>query len=327
MRCEALTCSLLRNSPRREARRQAVTPAALLVCLLVATALMSACAPVASQPTAIRGHALAVGSTALQPLVTAAAKLFHQENPQADVEVRGGGSKTGLATIAAHQTDIGDSDIYADPALYPDPNLTDHLVCVIPFAMVVNPDVGVSQLSTDQIIRIYSTGQITNWQQVGGPNLPIVPVVRPSTSGTRATFRKYVLGGRDENGRLLQSDSSQSVLQAVAQTPGAIGYLAVSVVDATVKTVAIDGQLPTSAAIQHGQYAFWGYEHMYTLGDNGGVTGAFLDFMLTPTVQTLAQQLGYIPIAAMTAATASTAPPSQWAATLPASVRRTLVNA
>jgi phosphate transport system substrate-binding protein len=250
-------------------------------------------------------------------LVTAAAKLFHQENPQATVEVRGGGSKTGLAAVVSHQTDIGDSDIYADPALYPDPNLTDHLVCVIPFAMVVNLDVTVNQLSTDQIISIYSTGQITNWKQVGGPDLPIVPVVRPSTSGTRATFRKYILGGRDENGKLLQSDSSQSVLQAVAQTPGAIGYLAVSVADSTVKTVAVDGQLPTPTAIQHGQYAFWGYEHMYTLGDNGGITGAFLDFMLTPAVQTLAQQLGYIPIAAMTAASTFAAPASPPDAVLP----------
>jgi phosphate transport system substrate-binding protein len=327
MSSDTLLAALARAAASHKAHRQAVGLAALLVSALLATALLSACAPVQTQPTVIRGHALAVGSTALQPLVTAAAKLFHQENPQADVEVRGGGSKTGLAAVVSHQTDIGDSDIYADPALYPDPNLTDHLVCVIPFAMVVNPDVQVGQLSTAQIINIYSTGQITNWKQVGGPDLPIVPVVRPSTSGTRATFRKYILGGRDENGKLLQSDSSQSVLQAVAQTPGAIGYLAVSVTDSTVKTVAIDGQLPTAAAIQHGQYAFWGYEHMYTLGDNGGVTGAFLDFMLTSAVQTLAQQLGYIPIVAMTGATALTAPAPPLEAALPVIARRRVADA
>jgi phosphate transport system substrate-binding protein len=274
----------------------------LVALVLMAGTLVTACVPSQAQSTVLQGRALAVGSTALQPLVTAAAKLFHQEYPQADIAVQGGGSVTGLASVVGGQSDIGDSDIYADPALYPDPSLTDHLVCVIPFAMVVNRDVTVTQLSTEQIISIYSTGQITNWKQIGGPDLPIVPVVRPVTSGTRATFRKYILGGRDENGKLLQSDSSQSVLQAVAQTPGAVGYLALSVADSSVKTVAIDGQLPTAAAIQHGQYAFWGYEHMYTLGDNGGVTGAFLDFMLTPTVQTLAQQLGYIPIAAMTVA-------------------------
>jgi phosphate transport system substrate-binding protein len=165
--------------------------------------------------------------------------------------------------------------------------------------MVVNPDVTVRSLTQDQIIKIYSTGEITNWKQVGGPDLAIVPIVRPATSGTRATFRKYILEGRDENGRLLASDSSQTVHDAVAKTPGAIGYLALSVADSAVDVVAIDGQPPTAANIAGGRYVFWGFEHMYTLGDNGGPVEAFLDFMLTSAIQRLAQQLGYIPLAAM----------------------------
>jgi phosphate transport system substrate-binding protein len=95
------------------------------------------------------------------------------------------------------------------------------------------------------------------------------------------------------------------VHDAVAQTPGAIGYLAASVVDSLVHVVAIDGQQPTQANIGAGRYAFWGFEHMYTLGDNGRAVEAFLDFMLTPAIQRLAQQLGYIPIAAMQLADSS----------------------
>ena len=141
---------------------------------------------------------------------------------------------------------------------------------------------------------------------MGGPDLPIVPVVRPATSGTRATFRKYILGGRDQKGTLLTSDSSQTVLQTVAQTPGAIGYLAVSVLNPTVQQVAIGGKLPTPANIQGGQYAFWGFEHMYTLGDDNPLIEAFLTFMTGSEVQQLAAQLGYIPIA--NAQLASSAP-------------------
>jgi phosphate transport system substrate-binding protein len=267
--------------------------------LLVGLATLVGCAgPAGPATAALSGHVLAVGSTALQPLVTQAAQLFEQEHAGATVDVQGGGSVLGLQAVTTHKADIGDSDIYADPAQYPDPNLTDHLVCVVPFAMVVNPDVTVPSLTQEQIVGIFSTSQITNWKQVGGPDLAIVPVVRPATSGTRATFRKYVLEGRDENGRLLSSDSSQTVHDAVAQTPGAIGYLAASVVDSMVHVVAIDGQLPTQANIGAGRYAFWGFEHMYTVGDNGGAAEAFLDFMLTPAIQRLAQQLGYIPIAA-----------------------------
>lgn len=127
---------------------------------------------------------------------------------------------------------------------------------------------------------------------MGGPDVPIVPVVRPATSGTRATFRKYVLGGRDENGKLLTTDSSETVRDTVANTPGAIGYVGVAYLTASVRVMAIGGQLPTPENISAGRYAFWGFEHMYTIG-------AFLDFMLTPQIQRLAQQLGYIPIAQM----------------------------
>jgi phosphate transport system substrate-binding protein len=275
--------------------------AALLLNLFLA--LLAGCsgAPAADQ---LSGQLHIAGSTALQPLVSAAARLFEQQHPRVRIDVAGGGSRAGLDAVSAHKVDIGDSDIYADPAIYPDPNLTDHIVCVIPFAMIVNPDVTVTSLTRQQIIAIYSTGSITNWSQVGGPDLPIVPVVRPPTSGTRDTFRKYILGGRDEKGKLLQSDSSETVRDTVAHTKGAIGYLALSylapaVPHPGVQVIAIDGWQPTAANIVAGHYIFWGYEHMYTLGDNNPLLSAFLDFMLSAAVQRQAEQMGYLPIATM----------------------------
>lgn len=283
-----------RGARRRSGRwRQAGLVGALLCALW-----LGGCARVSGSPD-LAGSALVVGSTALQPLAAAAAQLYNQQHAHAKVDVKGGGSVYGLTAVTSGQADVGDSDIYADPAQYPDPALTDHLVAVIPFAMIVNPDVTVQNLTRDQIIQIFSTNSVTNWTQVGGPNLPIVPVVRPSTSGTRATFRKYILGGRDENGSLLTSDSSQTVRETVAHTPGAIGYLALSVLDSSVHALSIDGQQPTPANIEQNRYLFWGYEHMYTLGTSNAVADSFLDFMLTPAVQQLAQQLGYIPIADM----------------------------
>lgn len=271
-----------------------------LVAILMGVMSLAACAtPGVGGTSAISGHILVTGSTALQPLATKAAQLFQQQHPAVHIEVRGGGSKQGLEDVNTHASDIGDSDIYADPTKYPDPNLTDHLICVVPFAMIVHPGVTVQSLTHSQIIDIFSTGKISNWKQVGGPDLAIVPVVRPATSGTRATFRKYILGGRDENGTLLKTDSSQTVRDTVAKTPGAIGYLAVSVLDPTVKAIGIDGQSASPANIETGRYAFWGYEHMYTLGDGVHPIDDFLNFMLTDEVQHLAQQLGYIPIADM----------------------------
>ena len=270
---------------------------ALVVLFALCCALLGGCAGLGGTTQPLSGHLTIDGSTALQPLATKAAALFTQQNPRVKIDVSGGGSLKGVSDANAGNVDIGDSDVYADPALYPDPNLTDHLVAVVPFTMITNLDVDVKSLSQAQIIAIYSTGQIRNWKDVGGPDLPIVPVVRPMTSGTRATFRKYVLGGRDQKGTLLQSDSSQTVLQTVAQTPGAIGYLGLAYLDTTVHQVAIDNRLPTPENIHAGSYAFWGFEHMYTLGDANPLIEAFLNFMVGPEAQQLASQLNYIPIA------------------------------
>jgi phosphate transport system substrate-binding protein len=278
----------------------------MMVMVVIAITALTSCSGAPAETRDLSGHALIVGSTALQPLATQAAALFTKAHPNVRMEVRGGGSVTGLTSVNNHQADIGDSDIYADPALYPDPNLTDHLVCLIPFTMITNPGVTVTTLKRDDIIKIFSTGEITNWSQVGGPNLRIVPVVRPPTSGTRDTFRKYILEGRDESGKVLTTDSSETVRDTVATTPGAIGYLGVPYVNNSIHTVAIDGATPTQDNIQSGKYLFWSFEHMYTLGDDDPAIDEFLNrFMLSQQVQDLALQLGYIPIANARLASAS----------------------
>lgn len=265
---------------------------------LGALLLLAACAgPFTNPSTALSGHLQIDGSTALQPLVSKAAVLFQQEHPQVRINVSGGGSLTGLNDVTSHKVDIGNSDIYADPATYPDPDLTDHLVCVIPFTMIVSSDVPIANLTKEQIIDIFTTGKYTNWAQLQGPDLRIVPIVRPATSGTRATFRRYVLGGRDERSNLITISSSQDVVKAVANTPGAIGYLAASVLDPQVHPISIDGYAATLSNIASGRYSFWSYEHMYTLNvSSGSLTDIFLNFMLTPQVQQQATLLHYIPI-------------------------------
>jgi phosphate transport system substrate-binding protein len=215
------------------------------------------------------------------------------------VDVQGGGSFAGLDQLYAGSIDIGDSDVYADPTRYPDPDITDHLVAVVAFAMVIHPAVPVTNLTHQQIVDIY-TGHITNWSELGGQNQPIKVIARPLSSGTRATFRKYILNGADEvPGVALHKDSSQELVDTVSQTPGAIGYVAVSAVTAGVHVVSIDNVMPTPQNVESGAYGFWSYEHMYTRGLPEGAVAAFLQFLLTASEQQVAASLGYIPISAM----------------------------
>lgn len=260
-------------------------------------------APTTAATAGISGSVTAVGSTALQPLAEGASKLFMEKNKNAKVQVQGGGSGTGLTQVQQGGADIGNSDIYADEKLTADQakELVDHQVCVVGFATVVNSKVKVDNLTKQQLVDIF-TGKITNWKDVGGDDKKIVIVNRPKSSGTRATFKKYGLSGAEEaEGMALTEDASGTVRKAVADTDGAISYLALSYVDNTVKSLKLDGVDANVANIKSGKYPIWSYEHMYTKGEAKGVAKAFIDYMMTDKdAQKLVVDLGYIPTSEMT---------------------------
>lgn len=246
----------------------------------------------------VSGSITAVGSSALQPLVEKAAQNFMEKNKNAKVQVQGGGSGTGLTQVQQGGADIGNSDIFADEKLTPEQakELVDHKVCVVGFATVVNKKVKVDNLTKQQLIDIF-TGKVTNWKDVGGDDMKIVIVNRPKSSGTRATFKKYALDGKEEaEGKALTEDSSGTVRQTIADTDGAISYLALSYVDSSVKALKLDGVEAKVENITAGKYPIWSYEHMYTKGEPKGLTKSFLDYMNSEEVQKkLIPEMGYIP--------------------------------
>lgn len=258
--------------------------------------------PSASAAAEISGSLTAVGSTALQPLAEGASKLFMQKNKNAKVQVQGGGSGTGLTQVQQGGANIGNSDIFAEEKLTADQakELVDHQVCVVGFATVINPKVKVDNLTKQQLVDIF-TGKITNWKDVGGDDKKIVIINRPASSGTRATFKKYALGGADEaQGLALTEDASGTVRKTVADTDGAISYLALSYVDTTVKALKLDGVDANADNIKTGKYPIWSYEHMYTKGEATGVVKAFIDYIMNDKdAQKLVVDLGYIPTSEM----------------------------
>ena len=142
----------------------------------------------------ISGTVTAAGSSALLPLAQAAAESFMDANPDCSVVVNGGGSGEGLKQVSQGAVDIGNSDVEAEKKLdaAAAKALTDHQVCTITMAPVVNAALGVKNLTTDQLVSIF-TGKTTNWKDVGGPDEAIMLVTRPSSSGTRALFKTWAL--------------------------------------------------------------------------------------------------------------------------------------
>lgn len=245
----------------------------------------------------ISGTVTAAGSSALLPLAQAAAEAFMNDNPDASVVVNGGGSGEGLKQVSQGAVDIGDSDVTAEEKLDADAakGLTDHQVCTITMAPVVNASLGVTNLTTDQLVSIF-TGKTTNWKDVGGPDEQIMLVTRPSSSGTRALFKTWALGGAEEaSNKALETDDSGTLLQTVESNPGAIGYVALSylVNDSKVATVSIDGVAPTLENTYNGTYKVWGYEHMYTKDAGSDAAQAFISYITGDTFSSKIEEMGY----------------------------------
>jgi phosphate transport system substrate-binding protein len=195
--------------------------------------------------------------------------------------------------------------------------LVGHPIGVIIFAVVVNRQAGVFNLTVDQLRGIF-TGTITNWQQAGGADVPVRVVARTSGSGTRRTFDAKILDSPSEpavssfdcasknavpEAPMIRCEASDTttLLQRVNAIPGAIGYAQVA--DAApypnVAIVKIGGRDPGIGAVEQGTYPYWTVEYLYTYGQPAvsSLTSAFLGYMASDTARQVLRATDYTPCA------------------------------
>jgi len=252
--------------------------------------------PAATQTTELTGTVSASGSSALLPLVKQAATEFMDQNKKVTVNVTAGGSGTGLKNVAEGASDIGNSDVEAGKE-YEGKGLVDHVVAIAPFAMIVNKDVNVDNLTKEQAAKIYA-GEITNWKEVGGADKKITVIHRPDSSGSRKLVKQIVLGDKEFTKEGVTQESSGAMKTAVAQTPGSIGYIDAPYIDDSLKAVKFDGVAYSKEAIKDGSYKLYGIEHMYTKGEPTGAVKAFIDYILSKDFQEKrVEELKFLPAA------------------------------
>lgn len=244
------------------------------------------------------GNLTLVGSTAFAPVLREAAASYESTCPDANFAFDFQGSIEGLRVLdeAASPDVLTFSDgVKGDgyPLLLPRP------IAFPLFTIVVNPEGGVEDLSLDQIRQIYE-GRIRNWAEVGGNDLPVRLVGRAGDSGSRRTFENRVLGGRWEPVRnsddcesvaggaqpgpiRCERPSTDDVLNAVADTPGAVGYSELEAGSGHdgLQLLRIDGQAATLEAADHGAYPFWETEYAYTYSepDAHSLAASFLRYL------------------------------------------------
>jgi phosphate transport system substrate-binding protein len=238
------------------------------------------------------------GSTSVAPLMEELIHAYEREHGNIRINMNVDGSTTGIRAAAEQVSDIGmtSRDLRDDELEF---GLEDYRIAKDAIAVVVHPGNPVASLSSEQLYQIFS-GEITNWQEVGGIDLPIVIVSREDSSGTIGAFED-ALGLIDEETGIsvVQNtipvivNSNGAMIENVMQRVGAIGYVSAgSLRNIDLKVLEIDGYLPTFENIIAETYLIVRTFDIVALEPNEQ-TRAFIEWILSEEGQAIVENEGY----------------------------------
>ena len=252
------------------------------------------------------------GSDTIVNLALAWAEAYQGDHPTVRISVTGGGSGTGIAALINNTVDIANAsrrikDEEIDEARKNGIEPLEFIIARDAIAVIVNPKNPVNELTLKQISDIYS-GRITNWQDVGGEDRPIVKLSRETNSGTHVYFLETVLRlGSKEDKTLFSMDtlllpSSEGIISEVRDNPNAIGYDGLGYVPHDLKMIGIAKEqggayvLPSIETVNDKSYAIARDLYMYTNGEPTGVVKEYLDWILSDEAQAIVVELGFVPV-------------------------------
>lgn len=228
-----------------------------------------------------------VGSTSVQPVAEKLVSEYNQTHSGVEINVQGGGSSVGIKSAQDGTADIGSSskEVKGSDAS----GLKQYELGKDGIVIAVNNENGISDLTTDQLKGIYS-GNITNWNQVGGNDGKINLITREEGSGTLDAFQKLVLGNDSMKKDAVVQSSTEAVKQSVAQDPNAIGFISYAHMSDDVKSVSVDGISPSDSTIGDGSYKLQRPFIFLTKGEPTGETKKFLDWVMSDEGKKVLQQ-------------------------------------
>ncbi|MGW3130612.1 PstS family phosphate ABC transporter substrate-binding protein [Streptomyces sp. NPDC001076] len=267
-----------------------------------------------------KGSLRVIGSTAFAPVMEDAAKKYEKECEGVSITVDARGSTAGIRELndAGKQAKKGSPPVLAlsdGPKPTDMPQLKENRVALVVFALVVNDGVPLRNLTTADVRRLYR-GEITNWKQLGGPDLPVVLVSRDADSGTRQVFQRRILKrGEIANSSVdclhkddptakvirCELDSTDQVLSEVAQLKGAVGYAELNTAEGAkgLHTLSLDANAPSVDAIERGvsPYPYREIEYAYTYGQPAADSPAssFLSYVSKGNGEDVIRSYGHVP--------------------------------
>jgi phosphate transport system substrate-binding protein len=234
------------------------------------------------------------GSTSMEKLSNIAIEAFMIEYPDVMASAEFVGSSAGVEQVIAGAVDIGNASRGLKDS-EKEAGAVENIVAIDGIVVITDNANTVIDLTKDQLIAIYK-GDITNWNELGGSDQPIVVVGRESGSGTRGAFEE-ILDVEDQCAYSNEINSTGGVMAKVASTPGAIGYVSLDILDDTVSVIKLEGIEATVDNIKAGSYFLSRPFVMATVGEvseQSDVVKAFFEFLRSAEGKELIENVGLI---------------------------------
>jgi len=273
----------------------------------------------------VSGNLSSVGSDTLANLVTLWAESYKREYPNLNIQIQAAGSSTappalieGTASIGPMSRKMKDAELQAfeqrfgyQPTAVP--------VAIDALAIFVNKDNPLRQLTLEQVDAIFSSTrlcggprELKTWGDLGltgdWAKRPIQRFGRNSVSGTYGYFKEAALCRGDFRANVNEQPGSASVVQAISQSLGGIGYSGIGYQTASVHTVALARQGTTDYVEDNqentlsGRYPLARYLYVYVNKAPNRpldpLEGEFLRLILSHKGQEAVVKDGYIPLPA-----------------------------
>ena len=245
------------------------------------------------------------GSDTLINIVQRLAEVYMEQNPEKNVAVTGGGSGTGIAALINGKCDIANAsrtmkskevDRAKDQGVSP----KRIVIAMDGLSVIVNPNNPVTQLTIDEVGKIFR-GDVTNWKDVGGSDMPITMYGRQSNSGTFVFFRDAVLKA-DYSAKMNRMNGNAQIVEAIKNDASGIGYVGVGYVKSapglTVVKIAASADAEyasplNSADVKSGAYPIARPLNQYIDGTPSEAVKDFIAFELSPDGQKIVEEEGF----------------------------------
>jgi phosphate transport system substrate-binding protein len=277
----------------------------LVLAIAVVAGMTAGCRRDEGPAEGLSGSLVIRGSDTLVNLSAAWAEAFMGVHPGVQVSVSGGGSSTGFAALidgsvelASASRAIRSSEREAlegkgRPAV-------EHVIGLDAVTMILHPSNTLESLTMAQLADIL-TGRTRNWREVGGPDQSITIYSRETSSGTYAFVKEHVMKNEDFTSSARLMPSTESILQAVAQDRGGIGYIGLGYVTDAVKALKVAPEAgatpvePSEANAASGTYPLARPLFVYSAGETSELAQAFLDFCVSPAGRAITTEMGFVP--------------------------------